>query len=85
MSSRAQLTRAFHGIMSTLGVPDLGPSYNMDTYPKEVAEKLGRQFFDYMVASIYDMNWEGYLEEELEGVAAFIVDLERSVKATEKS
>lgn len=49
------------------------PSYNLGDKP-EVARKLGTAFFDYMVASIYDTDWEGYSNLEVLAVSYLMQD-----------
>jgi len=55
------------------------PSYNLSDKP-EVARLLGKAFFDYMVASNYDCDWEGYSELELQGVSAMMRDFQTAVE-----
>jgi len=47
----------------------------------EPAEVLGRKLWDYMTASVYDMDWEGYPDSDLEGVRAFMADFAVALKA----
>jgi hypothetical protein len=54
-------------------------SYNLSDKP-EVACKLGKAFFDYMIASIYDTSWEGYPTRELVGVEALMRDFKTAVE-----
>ena len=49
--------------------------YNLDTQTPVVAESLGRLFFDYMVASVYDMSWEGFSDQELESIGRLLEDM----------
>lgn len=55
------------------------PSYNLGDKP-EVARQLGKAFFDYMVASIYDCDWEGFNTLDLQGIAHLIQDFRTAVE-----
>lgn len=81
MAERSRINKSFLAILARVGYKENG-SHNMDTQPKEVAEKLGKAVFDYLTASIYDTDWEGFTEEDLEGIDAFMYDLALSVEAS---
>ncbi len=67
----------FDGIMTECGyVHD--HCYNLIDKP-DVARKLGREVYDYLVASTNDMNWEGFSTSELTGIAALLRDLRISI------
>ena len=50
-------------------------SYNLDSQTRIVAESLGRLFFDYFVASVFDMSWEGFSDQELESIGRLLEDM----------
>lgn len=53
-------------------------SYQIEPEP---ARQLGESFYDYMVATIYDSDWEGYTPSEVEGIQALFEDWARYVDA----
>lgn len=54
-------------------------SYNLE-HQTEFAQRLGTKVFDHMTASINDMNWEGYSEEDLLGIASLLKDLTLAIR-----
>ncbi len=50
-------------------------SYNMDGQPEQVAQSIGRLFFDYFIGSMYDTGWEGFSDQELEAVSSLVTDM----------
>jgi len=73
-----KIAEAFFAITKRLGYVD-SPANNVSGQP-EVAKKVGNAFFDYMIASIYDCDWEGYTELQLEGIAALMRDFQTAVE-----
>lgn len=41
----------------------------------EGAAKLGRFVWDYLLAAIYDMNWEGFNDVQLHGIKTLLTDM----------
>lgn len=41
----------------------------------EAAQRLGHFVFDYMLAAMYDCNWEGFNDEELWGIKVLLRDM----------
>ncbi len=76
--NRLQLEKTIHDHFETIltrsGYVQDG-CYNLDSQKPVVAESLGRLFFDYMVASGYDMCWEGFMNQELEGICRLLEDI----------
>lgn len=68
-----QIAEAFRQILAECGYKDT-PANSLEGQP-EVAQKLGNLVMDYMIASMYDMNWEGYPTKDLVGVHAFMADM----------
>lgn len=64
----------FKTILRTVGYVQDG-MYNLDSQRHEVAILLGKGLFNYLVASIYDCDWEGFSADDLRGVSAFLTDL----------
>ncbi len=52
------------------------------TAKPEEAQKIGQWFFDYMTATINDVDWEGYPDHEFEGIKSFVTDLSYFVQGT---
>ena len=81
--SREQLEQTIHDHFETIttgaGYTHDG-SYNLASQ-EQVAQKLGNLFFDYMVASVFDTSWEGFSDQELEGVRALLEDMNIAQKA----
>lgn len=46
-----------------------------ETDEDTLEEKLGNLFRDYMVGSVYDTDWEGFTNSELEGIRALLEDM----------
>lgn len=76
--TREQLEKNIHDHFDTItthsGYNHDG-SYNLDGQPRIVAESLGRLFFDYFVASVFDVSWEGFTNQELEGICRLLEDM----------
>ncbi len=51
---------------------------NLDTQKQEVAQKLGRLFFDYFIGSIYDVSWEGFNDQELGTIGRLLEDIDEA-------
>ena len=47
-------------------------------------ERLGQYVWDYMTASICDMNWEGYNDVQLHGIKALLKDMAIGAEAEGK-
>ena len=53
----SDIVKEWDEVLKHVGYKEDG-SYNIDDQP-EIAQKIGRLVFDYLVAASYDMNWEG--------------------------
>ncbi len=76
MSDQAQdqIMQHFQSIIVRAGYNQDG-SYNLETQSPDVATKLGTLFFDYLVASCYDTSWEGFTDQDQEGIARLLEDM----------
>lgn len=54
---------------------------NLDTQDPEVAIKLGKLFYDYLVGSIYDTSWEGFSYQEQKAIAELLSDMDEAQRA----
>lgn len=63
---------AWAAIETKLELPDFGPSYQID---QKGAAVLGKLMYDYMLATIYDCNWEGYVGGDVQGIKALFNDI----------
>ncbi len=83
--TREQLEQTIHDHFETITIQSgykSDGSYNLDSQTTLVAQSLGRLFFDYMVASIFDMSWEGFSDQEIEVIGRLLEDMVVAQKNT---
>lgn len=70
--TKDSISHTVEEIWKSLGYVHDG-SYNISPQPG-MAQKLGEVWFDYLVASTYDTEWEGFEEAELDVIRRLLDD-----------
>ncbi len=76
---RDQIEEHFRSLIDRAGYNHDG-CYNLDTNDPTVASGLGKFLFDYLVGSIYDVEWEGFTDQDVEVIEHLLSDMVEAQK-----